>query len=281
MKVIFMIHILATIFIFLIVLMIYLHIQYHLKVNNTLEHYRVEEFKRDNINKICQLKQPFSFLYQNKGLLNELSFDNLKNKLKDEYIQIRKKTDDLFLPMKLEKGIELFEKDSSNNYYSENNELFLKNTDIIKHYNNDPILKPCLKSNHKYDVIMGTKGVASKLKYNLYYRNFFYVTDGKCKIRLLTPDNYDDLDVNKNYDLFEYNSSVDCFSDEFQKKYIDVELSKGEILFIPSYWFYSVQFMENSIISCFHFGTYLSNISIIPEVCKHLLQKQNIVLKMK
>ena len=276
-----MIHLLATIFIFLIVLMIYLHIHYHLKVNNTLEYYKVDEFKKENVNKICQLKQPFSFLYRNKGLLDELTFDNLKKKWNNEYIQIRKKTDDLFLPMKVEKGIELFEKDSSNNYYSENNEIFLKNTDLLKDYNNDPILKPCLKSNDKFDVILGTKGVASKLKYNLYYRNFFYVTDGKCKIRLLSPENYGDLDVNKNYDLFEYNSGVDCFADDFSKKYIDVELTKGEILFIPSYWFYSIQFLENSIISSFHYGTYLSNISIIPEVCKHLLQKQNIILKMK
>ena len=73
-----MLNILATLLIFLIVLIIYLHIQYHLKVNNTLEHYSVNEYKKENINKICQMKQPFSFLYKNQDLLNILNFKNLK-----------------------------------------------------------------------------------------------------------------------------------------------------------------------------------------------------------
>lgn len=276
-----MLNILATLLIFLIVLMIYLHIQYHLKVNNTLEHYSVNEYKKDNINKICQMKQPFSFLYKNQDLLNIINFKNLNKHFKKEYLQIRKKSEDIYLPMSVERSMKLFRKDVSNNYYSENNGVFLKNTDLLKYFKNNSVLSPNLVSNSKYDMILGTKGSNSKLKYNLFYRNFYYVTDGKCVIRLLTPENKRHLNINKNYDIFEYNSNIDCFSDDFNKKYLDVTLSKGDILFIPPYWLYSIKFLENSIITSFHYGSYLSNISIIPDVLKHLVQKQNISLKLK
>ena len=81
-------------------------------------------------------------------------------------------------------------------------------------------------SNHKFDVILGNSGSNTKTKYNLYYRNFFYVTDGSCKLRLLSPNTSGKLNVNKNYELFEYNCKENVFDPSFKQQYVDVELKK-------------------------------------------------------
>lgn len=273
-----MLQFLVSILIFCIVLLLYLHVVYYLKVNNTLEVFHVNDYTKENVNRLCQLKQPFTFNYMNQPLLQALNFDSLQNQYNKLFIQLRKKTEDLFLPVPVERGLQLFENDVSNNYYSENNEVFLKTSNLLQYCKQDNVLQPTLMSNHKFDVILGNDGSNTKTKYNLYYRNFFYVTDGSCKLRLLPPNTSGKLNVNKNYELFEYNCKENVFDHSFKQQYVDVELKKGEIIFIPTYWFYSFQFKEKTIISSFHYSTYLSNLSIIPDVCKHVLQKQNIDL---
>lgn len=273
-----MLQFLVSILIFCIVLLLYLHVVYYLKVNNTLEVFHVNDYTKENVNRLCQLKQPFTFNYMNQPLLQALNFDSLQNQYNKLFIQLRKKTEDLFLPVPVERGLQLFENDVSNNYYSENNEVFLKTANLLQYCKQDNVLQPTLMSNHKFDVILGNSGSNTKTKYNLYYRNFFYVIDGSCKLRLLPPNTSGKLNVNKNYELFEYNCKENVFDPSFKQQYVDVELKKGEIIFIPTYWFYSFQFKEKTIISSFHYSTYLSNLSIVPDVCKHVLQKQNINL---
>lgn len=273
-----MLQFLVSILIFCIVLLLYLHVVYYLKVNNTLEVFHVNDYTKENVNRLCQLKQPFTFNYMNQPLLQGLNFDTLRNQYNKLFIQLRKKTEDLFLPVPVERGLQLFENDVSNNYYSENNEVFLKTSKLLQYCKQDNVLQPTLMSNHKFDVILGNSGANTKTKYNLYYRNFFYVTDGSCKLRLLPPNTNGRLNVNKNYELFEYNCKENVFDTNCKEPFVDVELKKGEIIFIPTYWFYSFQFKEKTIISSFHYSTYLSNLSIVPDVCKHVLQKQNINL---
>lgn len=273
-----MLQFLVSILIFCIVLLLYLHVVYYLKVDNALEVFHVNDYTKENINRLCQLKQPFTFNYMNQHLLQALNFDSLQNQYNKLFIQLRKKTEDLFLPVPVERGLQLFENDVSNNYYSENNEVFLKTANLLQYCKQDNVLQPTLMSNHKFDVILGNSASNTKTKYNLYYRNFFYVTDGSCKLRLLPPNTSGKLNVNKNYELFEYNCKENVFDSSFKQPFVDVELKKGEIIFIPTYWFYSFQFKEKTIISSFHYSTYLSNLSIVPDVCKHILQKQNVNL---
>ena len=53
-----MLQFLVSILIFCIVLLLYLHVVYYLKVNNTLEVFHVNDYTKENVNRLCQLKQP-------------------------------------------------------------------------------------------------------------------------------------------------------------------------------------------------------------------------------
>ena len=57
-----------SIIIFTLVLVIYIHINFHLKVSNDLEVYNIEKPSKDKLDEICDLKQPVVFDFNIKEL---------------------------------------------------------------------------------------------------------------------------------------------------------------------------------------------------------------------
>jgi len=274
------INIFINIIIFCVILILYLHIRYHLKVNNDIDVFTVNETKKENINEICKLKQPFKFVYNNIQLVKFTDFESLFKNYGKNNIYVKKYEDTQSFPIKLETLKELFSKDASNNYISINNQLFLQETNTDKYFEKDYNIKPNLVSNNKYDLIIGKSGSSTKLKYDLHYRNYLYVTHGKCRVKLFSPQNKKNLTVIKNYETFEYGVDKNPFLENMDGySGAELVLSPGEILFVPPYWFYSIMFEENTTVCKFNYGTYMSNLSLIPEFIKHFFQKQNIKIK--
>ena len=59
---------------------------------------------------------------------------------------------------------------------------------------------------------------------------------------------------------------------------VSITLKKGQLLFIPAYWWYSIQF-NNSVVLAFKYKTYMNQLTILPEYIKSLMQRQNIKKK--
>jgi hypothetical protein len=85
------------------------------------------------------------------------------------------------------------------------------------------------------------------------------------------------------YENFEFRSQVNPwnpqpnFLADFDKiKCLEFTLQPGKTLYIPSYWWYSIKFNDNTSISCFNYRTYMNNLAILPYICLHALQIQNI-----
>ena len=273
-------NIFINIIIFCIILIVYLHIRYHLKVNNDIDVFSVNEYKKDNINEICKLKQPFKFLFPNESLIKFTQLKNLFKNYGKNNVYVKKQKDTQSLPIKLETLKDLFSKDGSNNYISLYNSQFLKETNINKHFEKDFNIKPNLVSNKKYDLIIGKQNSYTDLKYDLYYRNYLFVSEGKCRVKLYSPQNKNNFTIHKNYENMEYVVNKNPFLENMDGfSGAELVLNKGEIIFIPPYWFYSIMFEENTSLCCFHYGTYMSNLSLIPEYVKYFFQNQNIKIK--
>ena len=194
--------------IFSVVLFLYLHIQYHLKCSNDLEVYTIEKPSKEKLEEICDLRQPVIFEFTNNRLLESCSLSVLDDNYGAFDIQLRDKTNDeeteLYLPFLLKEAIEVFRNDKNGKYISENNEEFLKETGVIKNYQyNDSFLRPPLVSKCIYDFLTGSVNSKTPLRYNLNYRNYFYVTSGKAQIKLIPPHNSKYLYGVKDYDNFE------------------------------------------------------------------------------
>lgn len=277
---------LINLIIFIIVLFLYLHITFQLKINNDLEILEINEPTKGQLEDICDLRQPVIFNFDNK-IIDILNFEKVSNEYSAFDIKIRNKNDEsdteMYLPLSLKQALILLENDKEKKYICENNKDFLDETSLLKQYNNnDLFLRPHLVSSCMYDLLLGYPDMYTYFKYDIYYRNYFVVTEGKVIIRLTPPKNKKYLNLKKDYELLEYLSDVDIWN--VQKKYInnyekikclDIEMSKGQIIYIPAYWFYSIKYIEKSMICNFKYSTFMNNCAIIPEYIMHLLQSNN------
>jgi len=275
--------------VFCIVLFFYLHIYYHQKVENDLEVYSIEEPSKDKLEETCNLRQPLYFNFINDNIINNCELRSLEENYGAFDVNIRdtKNLDDtteLGLPFVLKEAINVLRNDKESKYISENNIDFLEETAVIKHFKyNDSFLRPPLVSNCKYDFMTGSSGSTTPLRYDLNYRNYYYVTGGEVIVRLIPPKNTKYLYTEKDYNNFEFRSPVNVW--DVQPKYradydkiksLDITLKKGMILFIPAYWWYSIKFEKISSICTMKYRTYMNTVSILPEIVMNLLQRQSI-----
>ncbi len=266
-----------------ITLFLYIHIYNQIKTSNYLEVYEIENISKDKFEELCDLKQPL--LINNISLLN-FDIPHIENNYGSFDIKITNKdTSDMFLPMKFLTAIELFDKDSSSNYISENNKEFLEETSLVKEFSiNDLFLRPVGTSSIEYDLILGSINSYTPLSYNLNCRNYYSVLTGSIEVTLCPPKDYKYLYVNKDYENFKFTSMVnilepqDEYKNEFEKvKFLRVILEPNRLLQIPAYWFFSIKILEsNTLISNFKYTTYINSLAITPELFMKFLQKNNV-----
>jgi hypothetical protein len=292
----------VSIFIFCIVLFLYLHIHFHMKRSNDLEVYEIEQPSKQRLEEVCDIRQPTTFEYYNEHLLTSLSYHGITTKYRAFDIQVRdvsvsvsgsvdksqKGSDNitvLYIPISLKIANEVFQKDTEAKYISENNTDFIDETGLLNVFQlNDDFLRPYMVSTCMYDIMMASVATTTPLRYELNYRNYFLVTQGRVKILLIPPKDSKYLYPISDYDVFEFRSPVNPwkvqpeYQDDFDKiKTLEVELFQGMIMYIPAYWWYSIQFVvpETSICS-FKYRTHMNSVAILPCTLMNVLQNLNI-----
>ena len=279
--------------IFCIALFLYLHICFHNKTSNDLEIYEVEKISKDKLEEVCDLRQPVIFDFNNDDINNLFNKTNIQNtygafdiKLRDTKKEINE-NELLYLNINFNKLIDITEKDTESKYYTENNQDFLEETGLIKMLKlNDLYLRPHLILNSYYDFQYGSSQTQTPFKYDLFYRHYILVTSGSVKIKLAPPKYKKYLFVKNDYENFEFKSEINPWSvsyqhkSEFDKvKCLEIELTKGQIVYLPPYWFYSIKFNKDSMICNFKSQTYMSNMCIAPQLIINILQNHNIQRK--
>ena len=262
---------------------------FHLNTSDDLEVYTIENVSKDRLEEICNLKQPVLFDYNNGNLLNTVNIGRMEEMYGAFDVNFRNITNkdeksEIYLPILLSEVLKLFQNKLNNKIIIENNGDFLKETGLLKIFRyNDSFLRPPFVSLCKYDFMSGSEESYTPLRYNISHRNFYLVTSGQIKLKLIPPHNGKYLQKENDYDIFEFGSPVDpwnvqdVYKPEFDKvKVLDLELKKGQIIHIPPYWWYSIKYEKVSSICVFKYRTYMSTISILPNLLMGLLQQQNI-----
>jgi len=298
--------IVISIFIFCIVLFLYLHVHFHLKRSNDLEVYEIEQPSKQRLEEVCDIRQPTTFEFYNEQLLTQLSYQAIHTSYRAFDIHIRdvskfpssqsredktkiqqKGTEHetvLYIPVTFKIAHEVLKKDTDTKYFSEHNADFIDETGLIKVFQlNDEFLRPYMVSTCMYDIMMASTGTTTPLRYEVNYRNYFLVTQGRVKILLIPPKDTRYLYPINDYDILEFRTPVNPwkvqpeYQDDFDKiKTLEVELFQGMAMFIPAYWWYSVQFIvpETSVCS-FKYRTHMNTISIAPQLIMNVLQNMN------
>ena len=274
--------------VFCIILFFYLHINFYLKTSNDYEIYELDNITKTKLEELCNLRQPTVFNV-NSELLNTCKLTNLTKNLGNLDLQIRDITDndetsEFYIPLTLNNSIKLLNGDMENKYITERNQEFINESGLLnnfKEHNN--LLKPYGTSLTSYDLLSGSKNTATPLRYEMYFRNFYYVTEGCATIKLTPSSNTKYLHVNKDYDNFEFSSAINpwnCqekYMNDFQKvRFTEIVLYPGMMFFIPMYWFYSIKYTENTTICNFKYRTLMNTLTISPHLLFNFLQKTNI-----
>jgi hypothetical protein len=292
-----MLDIVIALFVFCIMLFFYLHIQFHLKISDDLEIYEIEQASKDKMEEICDLRQPVLFDSEEESMKISSSincqilletYPTFEVKIRDNRMTEQEILQtELYIPLSLRLANKLFSEDKTLCYFSENNNDFLNETGAVKNMSyNDEFLRPHLVSNCNYDIMMASNGCQTPLRYEINYRNYFLVTEGSIRIKLFPPKCSRYLYPYNDYENFEFRSPINPWDPQtkyradFDKiKSLEITLTPGRFLFIPSYWWYSFQFAENTCVCCFNYRTYMNNIAIAPHIFMYALQNQNVQRK--
>ena len=283
-------NIIIVVLIFCIVLFFYLHIYFHLKTSDDLEVYEIDKPSKDLLEEVCDLRQPVLFEFNNEKLLDCCSRTNILDTYGAFDIKLRNVKDEmdmdeeLFIPLSFTSALKVLDGDSTNKYLIENNNEFLEETGLIKSYKyNDAFLRPYMVSNCLYDITVAANGTTTPFRYELNYRNYFLVTEGSIKIKMAPPKSTRYLYQIKDYENMEFRSPINPwkvqsqYKPDFDKvKCLEVIVKKGYILYIPAFWWYSIEFGDNTTICSFKYRTYMNNVAILDKISMKLLQSQNI-----
>jgi hypothetical protein len=279
-----------NIFIFCIVLFLYLHIFYHLKTSDDLEIYEIDQPSKEKLEEICDLRQPVVFQYPNERLIELFN----KNSVLDTYgafdIKLRNTSqevlddEELYISLPYNNALTIINDDKESKYLIENNNDFLEETGLIKAFKyNDAFIRPYLVANCIYDYNTASLHTKSPFKYDVCYRNYIMVTDGSITVKLAPPKSSKYLYTIYDYENFEFRSPINPwnvqsqYKADFDKiKCMEITIHKGSIIYIPAYWWYSIQFNENNSICCFKYKTYMNTVAILPKLCMSILQRHNV-----
>lgn len=298
-------NIILFISVFIIILFLYIHIYFHISTSNDLELYEIEKPSKHKLEEICDLKQPVSFQWKKKNILDNFKSDKLIEKYEPFDVYLRnlnylfsnesgentiEETDSdnhkqyVSIPLSFKDSLDFMNKVEKKNYISENNSDFLRETSIIKYLKyNDQFLRPFLMASSEYDMIFGTESCFTPLRKNVSFRNYFYVTEGNCKIKLYPPSCEKYIHLHNDYLNFEFRSLVNVWDiqEEYSKDMkkihgLELSLKEGDVLFIPAHWYYSIYCESFSIITNFKYYTYMNIISQTPKYLVSFLQNTNI-----
>lgn len=285
--------IVISITIFCVVLFLYLHVLFHLKKSNDIDVYHLNIPSKEKLDDVADIRQPLtfnsSFIFSKLIEIFDLSNISTQFYMFDVNIGREKQNQ---VPLDLQKTMDLHKKDEIVSCY---NEFFLEQTGLMKEIKRyDAFLRPTGVCSKQYDMIFGSSGMKTPFQYKLFYRNYLLVTSGSIIVKMASPKSISYLHVNKDYENFVFSANIDPWLEykdkedktqeerDFEKiKCLEVTLKKGDILYIPAYWFYSIQILEReSVILEFNYRTYFNYLAMLPENMMHYLQNGNTKYKM-
>jgi len=263
---------LATLFTVCLVVFIYLHVVYQLKTSSDLELFELAMPEKGKLEEVCGMRQPLLMDYWVDDFVqctpNHFQYDAFDINVVDVAGEA--------VPLSVEKAKALFAKSV---HHTERNADFLKETMLQRVFEkNDALLRPPMLAKIRYDLLFGSTGACTKLRYSDWYRNYFVVASGEITVKLAPPRNAKYLQVEKDYLVDDFYSRVNAWEEVPKVKFLETVVKAGQILYVPAYWWYSFKFGEDATVLGFQYRTFMNVVATLPDTVIGLLQRQNTTL---
>ena len=264
---------LASIFVFSIVLLIYLHVVHQRRLHEDSEINILEISKPDVLTEVCDLRVPFVFSRDitrlrecgltRKDILNVQHSNNVRViDLSGDMVTSSSKTWSSFC-------------DSLNNkdqkMLCEGVEWPLKLGSIqpiVERY--EDFWKPYMNVLSEKSISIGAQETRTQFRQSTHGRQFITCLDGSIHVSLSVPTPFftDKTSDNSDYVLNNRsNSKCDTL--------LSVKLSEGQVLCVPPYWWYSIMFGEQSLVLVSKYRSFANFIANIDTIGISLLRHLN------
>jgi len=273
--------IIYTIFIFIIVSILYLNVINQHKTSNDLEVYEMDYTDPQTLHDTCDILQPLIFqgnkLWQQQSpaslvkIMERSKFAMQVKDIRDFYGQTIASPESFSLLSSC--VVELMhDKDShTDHYFSEHNASFVAEAGImrkIQYMEMDRILRPSFTFQAGYDILTGGKGTEVPLRFHTLTRKFIYVTSGRIRVKLAPWKYTDMLDPVYDYEKLDFRSPYnvwqkdDCFDIEDSVRFLEFDVLAGSILYVPKKWWYSISYSQAStVLFEFNYSTFINRVA--------------------
>lgn len=307
--------VLLSTIIFIITLFLYIHITNQYKKSYDMEVYEMDYKNNTELQKICELKQPFVFSLNIEKPINEIINMDYLNFHEKLYVKL-KDTKDYEKQSSAENSLIcssylpfssvyiLMKTDYKGHYFIENNDEFMEesglNGIIDKSINQYLVPNYSLIVHRKYDVCIGSRNTELPLRYHTYFRRFYIVTHGKVHVKMTHFNNTKYLDPIDDYDIYEHYSPInvwksnnnsfgegsaeakpECYGMQCRNienvAFLEFDLLEGQVLYVPPYWWYSIKFSntDDNIICSCTYHSFINMVAHSPELIKYYIHQQN------
>ena len=281
----------ANIITFIILVFIYLHINNQLKRNEDLEISEMDYTDNENLQQICELKQPILFALQTE-FSQDVTLDRFFEYVDNE-IKVKECADENqdFILLSYKSANTLMITDTKSRYFSENNQEFIEEAGFSGAFEDaDIYLKPALTVNTKHDFVVGSAGAVTPLRYHTSARKFICVNSGKITVKMTPWKSRKYLVPQKDFENYDFRSPVNPwspqeeFADTFTRlRFLEFDVHAGYVLYVPPYWFYSIKLSDspNNLACTFTYDNPVSFLTNTPNYFMYYLQQSNITKIMK
>lgn len=302
---------LITLFIFVGILFLYIHITAQWKKSEDLEIYESDFRSRSQLQEVCDIRQPFMIrmrehnpLFYERIRIDQLhKHDPVDVSVKDvrDYLNPHMNTVDS-IPMQFHSAVRLFESDTGAKYVSEHNSEFLDETGLDSIFATfDWAMKPDFTVYTNYDVLFGSRRANTPMRYHTHSRHFLAPTTGRIHVKMAPWKSSKYLHPVKDYDAFEFRSPVPVwakpgtvfggspgtqppsqYAHDLEKvRMLEFDVVEGYVLYVPPYWWYSVQFSSDSTttVGSITYSTAMNSLANLSDWSVYYLQQNNITRK--
>ena len=283
-----------SIFIFVAILFVYIHVQSQWKTSDDLEIYEADYQSTKHLQEIVSVKQPVLFqitdpdaqrFYDRFQTPKMQKYDNVDVHVK-ETADYYAASDDAaidYVSLPLRSASTLFSSDQKAKYFSENNSVFVEESGIDAIMQPmDDFLKPALTAYTRYDLLFGSAHAYTPLRYHTTSQQYFVVTSGKIRVKMCPPKYRKVLPIVKDYENYEFRTSVNVFDKTRidSVKFLDFEVHAGSTLFVPPYWWYAFQFSADATVAGFAYDQVMNIAAQSHHWALFYLQQANITTRL-
>lgn len=254
---------------------LYLNIVEELKLGKDLEILEIDYIHNQHLQETLRVKQPLIFLMQNGWVLPDshyfCSFDlpAFASKYGKEKVAVYE-TWNQEMDMSLEKALALCfvnhteESEASHRLlWSENNGPLIEETPLQRYSKScDGFLAPYGTVDTEYDYWFGNAGATMPLRHHNRHSYFLLVLEGEVSVKL-APYKYGKALGNKIVTWNDYmlpSPMVTTKEVEQEVPWMEVQVTKGQCLAIPPWWWHETQFLADSQVMVFMYDNFINSL---------------------